>query len=51
VQINNLKSIVDEIHDTIADTSWIDKLDALSQEIFRATSEKTIDKVVNEIIA
>lgn len=51
VQITNLKSIVDEIHETIADTSWIDKLDALSQEIFRATSERTIDKVVNEIIA
>lgn len=51
VQITNLKSIVDEIHETIADTSWIDKLDALSQEIFRATSERTIDKIVNQIIA
>lgn len=51
VQIDNLKNIVNEIHDTIADTSWIDKLDALSQEIFRATSERTIDKIVNEIIA
>lgn len=51
MQITNLKSIVDEIHETIADTSWIDKLDALSQEVFRATSERTIDKIVNEIIA
>ncbi|MCA4794320.1 MULTISPECIES: hypothetical protein [Myroides] len=51
VQIKNLKSIVDEIHSSISDTSWIDKLDALSQEIFRATSFRTIDKVVNEIIA
>ena len=51
VQITNVKIIVDEIHESISDTSWINNLDALSQEIFKATSERTIDKFVKEIIA
>lgn len=51
VQITNLRDVVDEIHVSISDTSWIDNLDELSQVIFKATSERTIDKFVNEIIA
>jgi len=51
VQITNLQNVVDNLHESISDTSWINRLDALSQEIFKATSQRTIEKFVNEIIA
>lgn len=43
--------IVSEMSSEISDTSWISNLDELDQLIFNATVERTIDKVVNEILA
>lgn len=51
VQITDLTSVIEDFHNSIADTSWIDNLDELSKDIFFATSERTINKIVNEIIA
>lgn len=51
VQITDLQAVVEDLHKSIADTSWINELDALSQQTFKATSERTINKFVTEIIA
>lgn len=50
VQISDLTSVIEDLHNSISDTSWIDDLDELSQDIFTATSERTINKIVNEIL-
>lgn len=51
VQIKDIKPIIDELHTTISDTSWINNLDDLSKNIFTATSERTITKIVNEVLS
>ncbi|WP_332452550.1 hypothetical protein [Chryseobacterium aquaticum] len=51
VQITDLQAVIDNLHDSVADTSWINQLDSLSQVIFKATSQRTIEKFVTEIIA
>ncbi len=51
IKINDIKTTIDELTNTIADTSWINSLDELSKKIFTATAKRTIDKIVNEIIA
>ncbi len=50
VQISDLTSVIQDFHNSISDTSWIDDLDELSQSTFIATSERTINKIVNEIL-
>lgn len=51
IKIKNFRPIVDQFEKHICDTSWISKLDEISQKTFKATSKKTIDKIVNEIIS
>lgn len=51
IKIKDFRPIVEEFENHICDTSWINKLDEISQITFRATSKKTIDKIVNDIIA
>lgn len=51
IQIRNLNKIVSEMSSEIADTSWINNLGELDKLIFNATAERTINKVVNEILS
>jgi hypothetical protein len=51
IKIKDFRPIVEEFEKSISDTTWINKLDEISQITFRATSKKTIDKIVNDIIA
>lgn len=51
IKIKDFRPIVEEFEKHICDTSWISKLDEISQITFKATSKKTIDKIVNDIIA
>ncbi|AYN03730.1 hypothetical protein [Flavobacterium sp. 140616W15] len=51
IQISNFKPIIQEFQKTITDTSWINALDELSKMAFKANATKTIDKIVNDIIA
>lgn len=49
VQIKDINAVAKELTDEISDTSWIPKLDRMSQQTFKATSDRTIDHLVNEI--
>lgn len=51
IQISNFKPIIQEFQKSITDTSWINSLDELSKMAFKANATKTIDKIVNDIIA
>jgi hypothetical protein len=50
IKIKDFKTIVKEFESHISDTSWINNLDAISKKTFKVNSEKTIDKIVTEII-
>lgn len=50
VKVKNIKSRAKAMIKTISDTSWILKLSAIDQIAYEACSEKTIDKLVNEIL-
>lgn len=50
VIIDDISAAIDEFKDCISDTSWIGKLDELSQRTFKALANRTIDNIVNEII-
>lgn len=51
IQIKNLNKIVSEMSSEISDTSWINDQEELDKLIFNATAERTINKVVNEILS
>ena len=51
IKIKDFRPIVEEFEAHITDTSWINSLDEISKITFKATSQKTIDKIVNDIIA
>jgi hypothetical protein len=51
IKINDFKPIVKEFEAYISDTSWINSLDEISKITFKVNAQKTIDKIVNEIIA
>lgn len=51
ITIKDFRPIVEEFERHISDTSWLNELDELPQKAFKATTQKTIDKIVNEIIA
>jgi len=50
VKINDIDPIAHAMIKDISDTSWISKLDAVSQISFNATSQRTIVKLVNIIV-
>ena len=51
VKISDFKKIVQDFGSHISNTSWINNLDAYERLTFNANMQKTIDKIVNEIIA
>lgn len=51
IKIKDFKPIVKEFEAYISDTSWINGLDEISKITFKVNAQKTIDKIVNEIIA
>lgn len=51
IKITDFRLIVEEFEKYISDTSWINNLDEISKITFKANSQKTIDKIVNDIIA
>ncbi|WPR73103.1 hypothetical protein SLW70_08285 [Flavobacterium sp. NG2] len=51
IKIKDFKPIVKEFETYITDSSWINSLDEISKKVFKVNAEKTIDKIVNEIIA
>lgn len=51
IKISDYKPIIKEFEKQISDTSWINSLDELSKLAFKANAQKTIDKIVNDIIA
>lgn len=51
IKIKDFKPIVKEFETYITDTSWINSLDEISKKVFKVNAEKTIDKIVNDIIA
>jgi hypothetical protein len=50
IKIKDFKPIVQEFETYISDTSWINNLDEISKKVFKVNAEKTIDKIVNDII-
>lgn len=51
IKIDDFKPIIQEFQESITNTSWINGLDELSKLAFKANATKTIDKIVNDIIA
>jgi hypothetical protein len=51
IKIKDFKPIVQEFETYISNTSWINSLDEISKKTFKVNAEKTIDKIVNDIIA
>ncbi|KQB37273.1 hypothetical protein [Flavobacterium aquidurense] len=51
IKISDYKPIIKEFEKQITNTSWINSLDELSKLAFKANAKKTIDKIVNDIIA
>lgn len=51
VVITDVKAAAAEMIEIVKDTTWIDKLDAISEETFRARSARTITKLVDDIFA
>lgn len=51
IKIKDFKPIVKEFETYITDTSWINSLDEISKKVFKVNAEKTINKIVNDIIA
>jgi len=51
IKISDFNPIIQEFEKQITDTSWINSLDELSKLAFKANAKKTIDKIVNDIIA
>ncbi len=49
VKVRNIEKLADEMIQTISDTSWINTLKAAQQATFKATSRRTIVKLVNNI--
>ncbi|MBK8414136.1 MAG: hypothetical protein IPL22_06245, partial [Bacteroidetes bacterium] len=50
IKIKDFKPIVQEFETYISDTSWINSLDEISKKVFKVNAEKTIDKIVTDII-
>ncbi|MBP6888788.1 MAG: hypothetical protein KBC21_03730 [Candidatus Pacebacteria bacterium] len=50
-KVTNLHERAKEMVRTISDTSWISKLDTVGKVTFEATSERTIKKLVEDIIS
>jgi len=50
VKIKDFKPIVKEFETHISDTSWINSLDEISKKVFKVNAEKTIDKIIKDII-
>jgi hypothetical protein len=51
IKINDFKPIVQSFEKEISNTSWINNLDELSKLTFKVNAEKSIDKIVKDIIA
>ncbi len=51
IKISDFKPIVQEFEQHISNTSWINNLDAISKITFRNNAEKTINKIVTDIIS
>ncbi|MEC4028949.1 hypothetical protein [Myroides odoratimimus] len=51
IRIEDFQPIIEEFRTEITDTCWINKLDAFSQLTFNVNVQKTINKIVNDIIA
>ena len=50
IKIKDFKPIVQEFETYISDTSWINNLDEISKKVYKVNAEKTIDKIVTDII-
>ncbi|MBK8808434.1 MAG: hypothetical protein IPO21_18105 [Bacteroidales bacterium] len=50
IKIKDFKPIVKEFETHISDTSWINSLDEISKKVFKINAEKTIDKIITDII-
>ena len=51
IKIKNLAHIMGKMSTEITDTSWISSLDEFDQLQYKATAERTINKIVNDILA
>jgi len=51
VKINDVNARAKEMVRIISDTSWIKRLDSIGKATFKARAEKTIVRLVNEVIA
>ena len=51
IKIADFKPIVEEFETYISDTTWINDLDEISKKTYKINAQKTIDKIVNDIIA
>ncbi|MCW4469846.1 hypothetical protein OGH69_12775 [Flavobacterium sp. MFBS3-15] len=49
VKINDVKGSADDMINIISDLSWIEKLGAVEKKTFKANSEKTVKKLVEDI--
>lgn len=50
LDISDIESRVQEMHQIISDTSWLEPLDIIDRATYAARSQPTIDKVVNDIL-
>ena len=51
VKVDDVGSSAKSIIDMISDVSWINKLEPAQQVAFRATSERTVQKLVGDILS
>lgn len=49
IKIDDIDKRAEEMIETISDTSWISKLNAITSAAFEATSAKTIEKLVRNV--
>lgn len=50
INVNNIKNRADEMIKTIQDTCWLNQLDVVARISYNARAQRTIDKLVNNIL-
>ncbi len=50
IKIKDISTRAKEMIDTLADTSWINKLEFIPRTSYQARAERTIDKLINDIL-
>jgi hypothetical protein len=50
IEISDIRARAEEMHETITNTSWLNSLDIIDRETYKARSRPTIDRIVGDIL-